>query len=46
VKSLGKVTYLPEDKDDLLERMDQLIASMTDDDEELLLWRRHSMRTV
>lgn len=43
---LGKVTYLPEDRDDLLARMDQHIASITDDDEERLFRRRHSMQTV
>ncbi len=43
---LGKETYLPEDRDELLARMDQTIASITEEDEDLMMRRRHSMRTV
>lgn len=43
---LGKITYLPEDRDGLLEKMDQIIASITEEDEKLMFHRRHSMRTV
>lgn len=43
---LGKVTYLPEDREDLLKRMDQMIASITEEDEKYLFQRRHSMQTV
>lgn len=43
---LGKETFLPEDKDALLARMDAMIAGITDEDELLMYRRRHSMRTA
>lgn len=43
---LGKVTFLPEDRDALLQRMDALIDSITEEDEEMISRRRHSMTMV
>lgn len=43
---LGKETFLPEDREALLARMDAMIARITDDDERLMYLQRHGMRTV
>ncbi len=40
---LGKETYLPEDREELLGRMDQMIDSIT---EQYIFLRRHSRQTV
>lgn len=43
---LGEETFLPEDREALLARMDRMIAGITEEEEKWMYLRRHSMRTV